>query len=373
MDEPVVSAPALRGHCQALLEALGVPPADAALVAETLVEADLRGVHSHGANLVALYVQRIRSGHIRPVTEVATVEDRGSTVLLDGGLGLGQVAGVAAVDLAVERARRHGLAGVTVRELTHLGALAFYSERAARQGVIALVLQNGPAFVPPFGGLTGVFSTNPFSYALPAAAHPPVVFDIATTAVAGNKILLAKKRGDERIPEGWATDRRGRPTTSTADASIDHLQWFGGHKGYGIAFLVEVLAGVLADSSFGRTEHTASPVHGKDRVAKGACFLAVDPAAFPRGESFATRLDALIDDVCSAEPAEGVDRVLVPGQLEHDLRARRLAEGIPLAAATRAELARFAEELGVAPLADVVTTAGTAEGGTGGPGERGHR
>jgi LDH2 family malate/lactate/ureidoglycolate dehydrogenase len=120
-------------------------------------------------------------------------------------------------------------------------------------------------------------------------------------------------------------------------------------------------------------EHTASPVHGKDRVAKGACFLAVEPAAFPHGESFATRLDALIDDVCSAEPAEGVDRVLVPGQLEHALRARRLAEGIPLAAATRAELARFAEELGVAPLADAVATAGIAEEGAGAPGERGQR
>lgn len=361
MEQVVVSAPDLRGSCQALLEALGVPAADAAVVAETLVEADLRGVHSHGANLMALYVQRIRSGQIRPASKVVTADDRGSTVLLDGGLGLGQVAGVAAIDLAVERARRHGLAGVTARELTHLGALAFYTERAARRGMIALVFQNGPAFVPPFGGLTGIFSTNPFSYALPAATHPPVVFDVATTAVAGNKILLAKKRGDERIPEGWATDRRGRPTTSAAEASIDHLQWFGGHKGYGIAFLVEVLAGVLADSSFGRTEHTASTLHGRDRVAKGACFLAIDPAAFPRGESFAARLDRLIEDVCGAEPAEGVERVLVPGQLEHELRARRLSEGIPLAAAIWAELVRYAEELGVAPLGSGTTAPGTQE------------
>lgn len=351
MDELVVSAEDLRVHCADLLQGLGVPAADAALVAASLVEADLRGVHSHGANLIALYVNRIRSGHIRAVTEVTTVEDRKTTVLLDGGLGLGQVAGVDAMDLASERAAEHGLAAVTVRELTHLGALAYYTERAARRGLVALVVQNGPAFVPPFGGLTGIFSTNPFSYALPAAAHPPVVYDVATTAVAGNKILLAKKRGDERIPEGWATDERGRPTTSAADASIDHLQWFGGHKGYGIAFLVEALAGVLADSSFGRTEHTDSPAHGKDRVAKGAFFLALDPDAFPRGAGFASRLDLLIDDVASAEPAEGVERVLVPGQLEHELRARRLAEGIPLAGATVDELARFATELGVAPLA----------------------
>jgi LDH2 family malate/lactate/ureidoglycolate dehydrogenase len=284
------------------------------------------------------------------VTDVRVVADNGSTVLLDGGLGLGQIVGIRATDLSVERAREYGLAAVSVRELTHLGALGFYTHRAAVQGVISLVVQNGPAFVPPYGGVTGLFSTNPFSYAFPASQEEPAVFDIATTAVAGNKILLAKKRGDPEIPAGWASDTQGRPTTDTEAASIDHLQWFGGHKGYGIAFFVEVMAGVLANSSFGRTEHTESPVHGKDRVAKGALFLAIDPARFPGGDEFGQRMDTLMRDVWSSEPAEGIEQVSVPGDIERTLRARRVREGIPLSTASLAELARIAGELGVEPL-----------------------
>jgi LDH2 family malate/lactate/ureidoglycolate dehydrogenase len=349
VPDPVVSAGALRRHSQALFVALGVPGADAAAVADTLVEADLRGVHSHGANLMALYVDRIRAGQIKAVTKVVTLRDDGSTVVLDGGLGLGQIAGIRATDLAVERARSHGIAQVAVRELTHLGALGYYSLRAAAAGCVALVVQNGPAFVPPFGGVTGLFSTNPFSYAFPADQEDPVFFDIATTAVAGNKIILAKKR-HETIPPGWAGDNRGRPTTSAADASIDHLMWFGGHKGYGIAFFVEVMAGVLADSCFGRTENSASDVKGKDRVAKGASFLALDVSRFAGESSFGARMDRLIRDVRSSEPAEGQDRVYVPGEIEHRLRTERLSSGIPLAAAVVAELNRFAADLGVEPL-----------------------
>jgi len=350
VPDPVVTAGALRRHCQELFVALGVPGADAASVADTLVEADLRGVHSHGANLMALYVDRIRAGQIKAVTKIVSLRDDGSTVVLDGGLGLGQIAGIQAIDLAVERARSHGIAQVAVRELTHLGALGYYSLRAASAGCVALVVKNGPAFVPPFGGVTGLFSTNPFSYAFPAEEEDPVFFDIATTAVAGNKIILAKKRGDETIPPGWAGDDRGRPTTSAADASIDHLLWFGGHKGYGIAFFVEVMAGVLADSCFGRTENSASDVTGKDRVAKGASFLTLDVSRFAGETSFGARMDRLIRDVRSSAPAEGHDRVYVPGEIEHRLRAERLRNGIPLSAAVVAELTRFAADLGVEPL-----------------------
>jgi LDH2 family malate/lactate/ureidoglycolate dehydrogenase len=360
--EFVVSAKVLQDFCARLFVGLGVPPVDAEQVAGTLVDSDLRGVHSHGANLMSLYATRIRSGHIKPVTEVTVVGESGSSVQLDGGLGLGQISGIRATDLSVERAKEFGMSAVSVRELTHLGALGYYTRRAAEQGFISLVVQNGPAFVPPFGGVTGMFSTNPFSYAFPASEESPVVFDIATTAVAGNKILLAKKRGDREIPAGWASDSEGRPTTDTQAASIDHLQWFGGHKGYGIAFFVEVMAGVLANSSFGRTEHTESPVHGKERVAKGALFLSIDPASFPGGDQFGDRMDTLIRDVRSSEPAEGFERVLVPGDIERRLRDARLQDGIPLAPASVEELNRIAAELQVTPLDTTTTTATDTKG-----------
>lgn len=341
----------LRRLMEAVLAGHGVPPADAALVADNLLEADLRGVESHGCHLLALYVDRLRSGHLDPVTEVTTVRDDGSTALLDGGLGFGQVAGTAAMDLAVARARDHGTAAIAVRESTHLGALAYYTERAAAAGCVALAVQNGPTIVPPHGSVTPLLSTNPISYAVPAGEVPPIVYDAATTTVAGNRVLLAKKRGDASIPEGWANDDRGRPTTDTAAASVNRLQWFGGYKGYGIALLVELLAGVLADSSFGRTERTRSPLAGPQRIAKGYLFLALDVGRFVPVDDFRQRVDALVRDVASAEPADGVERVLVPGQLEHERRAARSRDGVPLSAALVDELDALAAEAGHPGLA----------------------
>jgi LDH2 family malate/lactate/ureidoglycolate dehydrogenase len=340
----------LRDVLAGILRALGAGPDDADTVAGLLVEADLRGVDSHGAHLMGLYVTRLRAGHIDPAARPRVVDDQGSTVLLDAGLGLGQIAGLEAARLLVERSGAHGVAAVAVREGTHLGALAAYTERVARAGRICLCFQNGPTVVPPYGSITQMFSTNPLSYAVPAGEEEPIVYDVATTAVAGNKLLLAKKRGDAVIPDGWANDERGRPTNDPGAASVNHLQWFGGHKGYGLALLVELLGGVLAGSSFGRTEHTASPARGRDRVAKGFVFLALDPARFMPLPDFAARVDTLIRDIRSGERAEGVDRILVPGELEHERRREREKNGIPLPAALRAEIDGYAAELSVPGL-----------------------
>ena len=344
-----IPAPRLRATIAGILEALDVAPLDAATVAELLVEADLSGVDSHGAHLVAMYVNRLRSGQIAPRAEVTVARDDGSTVWLDAGLGLGQPAGLQAMALAVERSAEHGVAAVSVREATHLGALGAYTRRGAEAGRICFCFQNGPNVVPPFGGVTSLFSTNPLSYAVPTAHEPTIVFDIATTAVAGNKVLLAKKRGDATIPDGWANDEQGRPTTDAAAASVWHLQWFGGHKGFGLGLLVEILGGVLAGSSYGRTEHTASPVHGRDRVAKGFTFLALDPERFIGRDELRRRVDELIVDVRTSEPAEGVERIVLPGEPEHHRRLERARDGIPLPHALVTELDGFAAELG-APL-----------------------
>jgi LDH2 family malate/lactate/ureidoglycolate dehydrogenase len=350
-DTQLIPSDRLRQQLQALLETYGVPADEAAIVVDNLVEADLRGVDSHGAHLMALYAARLSSGHLRPTTKVSVVRDDGSTVLLDGGLGFGQVAGIQAMDLACERAKEHGTAAVTVKESTHLGALAYYTLRAAARGCFAMAFQNGPTFVPPFGGTTGIFSTNPFSYAIPAGEERDVVYDVATTAVAGNKILLAKKRGDTTIPEGWANDAQGRPTTDAQAASVDHLQWFGGHKGFGLGFLVEVLAGVLTDSCYGRTENSASALVGRDRIAKGYLFWALDVNRYLPEPEFRARVDTLIRDVRSSDRAEGVARVYVPGEIEHERRDVRLREGIPLPTALVAELDQLASAAGLGPLA----------------------
>lgn len=345
-----IEASRLRDYCTGILEGLGVPEDQAAIVATSLVEADLRGVASHGSNLVALYVSRIREGSMQPRTEIRILADDGTTLQLDGGLGPGQVAGLHAIDQAIERALRHGVGAVSVRESTHLGALGYYTLRAAERGVFAMAFQNGPTIVPPFGGVTPLFSTNPFSYAIPAGEEAPVVLDIATTAVAGNKLILARKRG-ESIPEGWAADEHGVPTTDPNRASLEGLQWFGGHKGFGIAFLVELLAGVLTNSSFGRTERSASPFVGKARVAKGYLFLTLDVSRFLPLTEFRKRVDELIRDMRRCERAVGVDRIYAPGEIEHLRRLENLREGIPMAEGVIAELEAFGRDFGMGSLA----------------------
>jgi LDH2 family malate/lactate/ureidoglycolate dehydrogenase len=346
----LVREASLRSQLERLLGALGVPGDQAAIVADNLVEADLRGVDSHGAHLMALYHGRVRSRHLRPVTTVTTLDDQGSTVRLDGGIGFGQVAGVAAIDLAVERARTHGTATVSVRELTHLGALGYYTMRAAAQGFFAMAFQNGGTIVPPFGGTSALFSTNPFSYAVPAGVEPDIVYDIATTAAAGNKILLARKRGDASIPEGWANDERGLPTTDPNAASIFQLQWFGGHKGFGIGLLVEIMAGLLADSSFGTTEHSESELTGADRITKGATFVALDVQRFLPLDQFRAHVDHLIADVHASALAPGTERIYVPGELEAARREQRLRDGIPLPTSLVDELDAMAAALDCPPL-----------------------
>ena len=341
-----VPAARLRVTIAGVLEALDVPAADATTVAELLVEADLGGVDSHGCHLLTMYVERLRAGHIRPRAEITVERDDGATVWLDAGLGLGQLAGLRAMELAVERSGEHGIAAICVREATHLGALGAYTRRGAEAGRISFCFQNGPTVVPPFGGITALFSTNPLSYAVPTGREPTIVYDIATTAVAGNKVLLAKKRGDATIPAGWANDEHGRPTTDTDAASVWHLQWFGGHKGFGLGLLVEILGGVLTGSSYGRTEHTDSAVHGRDRVAKGFTFLAIDPDRFVGRDELRRRTDELIVDIRTSERAEGVDRIWMPGEPEHERRIQRERDGIPLPPPLIAELDAIASELG---------------------------
>ena len=347
----LISADDLRAGLAGILRGHGVPADQADVVAGLLVEADLRGVDSHGAHLMSMYATRLASGDIKPATTIGTISDDGSTVHLDGGLGFGQIAGLEAARLVAERAAEHGVAAVAVRESTHLGALGAYTSRVADAGYICLCVQNGPTFVPPFGGITALFSTNPLSYAIPAGTEPAIVYDIATTAVAGNKVLLAKKRGDKTIPAGWAADDQGRPTTDTAAASVRHLQWFGGHKGFGLALLVELLAGVLAGSSFGTTERTASPLHGDVRVAKGFVLVAIDPSRFMPTADFRASVDTLIREIREGERAPGIDRIWLPGEPEHVRSLERSRDGIPLPVPLLDELDRLAADVGASPIA----------------------
>src|SRR5687768_13000837 len=228
-----VSAARLRALIARLFEGGGVPAEDAALVAEVLTEADLRGVESHGSTRVAGYLSMIKLGLLNARPKIQVVRDLPSTAMLEGDNAFGIVVARRAMQMAMDKATTTGIACVTVRNVSHTGLVGFYTMMAARAGLIGVSMNNGPAILPPFGGTTPTYATNPFSFAVPAGKRDPIVLDMATSVVAGGKLRLAAKKGAP-IPPDWALDREGRPTTDPVEA-IQHgfMQWAGGYKGFG--------------------------------------------------------------------------------------------------------------------------------------------
>ncbi len=327
----------LRAFIARLLEALRVPSEDAATVAEVLVEADLRGVESHGSTRVAGYASMIGRGLLNPMPTVLVLKDTETTAMLEGDRAFGMVVARRAMELAMAKAKAWGLGCVTARNVTHTGMIGFYPMMAARRGLIGISCNNGPTILPPFGGTTPTLATNPLSVAFPSGDTEPIVLDMATSMVAAGRMRLAAKKGTP-IPEGWALDRHGVPTTDPGEA-IFHgfLQWAGAYKGFGLATVVEVLGGVLSGGLFGR-DVPAMKAFGTDPLVTSGFYLAVDPERFmPLGE-FRARVDRLVAQIKSSERAAGVDEVFVAGEIEARRKAEREVSGIPISGVVHREL-----------------------------------
>ena len=346
----LVREPELRAHLERLLDALGVPADQAPIVADSLVEADLRGIDSHGSQLMALYATRVRSGDLRPVTTVTTLDDQGSTVRLDSALGFGQVAGTAAMDLAVERALEHGVATVTVRELTHLGALGVLHAARGRTRLRGVRVPERTDDRPALRRHDRRVLDEPVLVRGARRSRTADRLRHRDHCRGGQQDPAREKRGDAAIPAGWANDDRGVPTTDPNAASIHQLQWFGGHKGFGLGMLVEIMSGLLADSCYGTVENTESGLAGRERVAKGCGFVALDVRRFLPLDEFRARVDRLVRDCHESALAPGTERIYVPGEIEAQRRAERLRDGIPLSTALVAELDELAASLERPPL-----------------------
>lgn len=345
-----VPADRLRAFAGAVLQSAGVPAADAAIVAETLVEADLRGVHSHGVMLLSLYVKRLQAGLVRAQAEMATVAEGPAFAVVDAHNSLGQVAGVRAMDLAIRKARESGVGVVGVAHSTHFGAAAYYALRATAQNMIGVAITNTLPLMPPVGGAQPIVGNNPVAYAIPARRFPPVVLDIATSVVARGKIRAAMGRGD-RIPLGWGTDRRGVPTDRPEEVMAGGMLLpAGGHKGFGLAMIFDLLCGPLTGASWSAgTAGLALPEHARPQDI-GHMFHAFDVGRFRPLRAFEDEVDRYIDTVHAAPRAPGVDRLYVPGEIECETAEVRRRDGIPLDAYVLADLGRLAAECEVAPI-----------------------
>lgn len=341
MPHILVQADALAAFATAVLGAHGVPEADAALLADTLVTAELWGHASHGMLRLTPYVRKLRTGAMSAVTTVTTVRDLGAVVVLDGGHGIGQVVTQRAVDLGVERARRHGVSAVGVRDSGHFGTAAYFTRRAAEAGCVALLATNASPAMAAWGGRVKSVGTNPWSIAAPAGEHGVLVLDLANTAAARGKIHLAAERG-EPIPEGWAADADGNPTTDPAAALDGLILPMAGPKGYVIAFMMDVLAGVLTGSAFG--DAVAGPFDPDRRSGAGHLLLTIDVAALADPAEYARRVETLVRDTRSGPRAPWAPHILVPGEIEDRNRRENSARGISLAPATWDSLAELAAQ-----------------------------
>jgi ureidoglycolate dehydrogenase (NAD+) len=315
-----------RGLCLASLAELGLARDQAEIVADCALFASLRGLDTHGVIFVLpQVVDCLHRGAMLRDAQVGTIRESATTAVLKGNGAPGAVVGVRAMDLAIAKAKSHGLGAVTAFNSHHFGAASYYPVRALAHGMVGLTMCNAGANVVPYGGLRPLHGTNPIAYAVPAGEEPPIVLDIATSAAAAGQIAKAARHGHS-IPLGWALDPEGRPTTDPAVAKL--LLPFGGHKGYGLGLLVDVLTAALAGSEIGRLVDQRNIT--AEAGGQSLLMLAVNVGHFVQLETFTSRVDELIRDAHATPPAEGFAKVLVPGDLERQQEEARRREGIPL-------------------------------------------
>ena len=332
-----------------IFAACGMSSEDAALLAHTLVASDLRGIHSHGVLRVPDYAAKLTTGGVDPRGMPRVVREGGSVLVVDSGNSMGQIGSTFAMRRATDVARMTGIAAVALRGSNHCGALDHYARMALAHDMIGIAMTNALPTMAPWGGKDKIVGINPLAVAIPAGDERPPVLDIAFGATAHGKIRVYQQKG-QALPEGWAFDEDGVPTTDTTKALAGLIRPIGDFKGVGLAMVTGILASLLSGAGYGL--ETGNMVDGALAGADGQFFLALDVAAFEDVERFKSRVDKIVHEVHASRRAAGVERLFMPGEMEADFDAKYRREGIPLNDRTLADIAAVARERGVAAPAD---------------------
>jgi hydroxycarboxylate dehydrogenase B len=349
MPDTMITADRLRDYAAAILRAAGSAQAEADLVADHLVGANLRGHDSHGIGLIPIYVRNLKNGALRANQHARLVQDSGAIAVWDGNMGFGQVIASEACADAIERSGEHGVALFALRNTHHVGRVGAYGAQAVAGGRVFIAFVNvitPNARAAPFGGKTGRYGTNPICIAFPATREEgPVLLDFATTGVAAGKIRVAYNSG-KPLPPGMLIDGEGNPTTNAADffEGAGCMLSFGAHKASGLALACELLAGALSGS--GAIQQSRL---GKPAIQNGMFAIVIDPARFGALDAIRAETDAVLDWVKSASPTPDTDAVKVAGDPEFHTMGNRNAEGIPVDSGTWKELNEAAASVGVGP------------------------
>ena len=344
---PKFTAEQLRKITEDIFEAAGVPKTESEIVSQHLVEANLAGVDSHGVIRIPQYVKAIQTGKITPGAPLKVIQETPSSTLINGNRGFGQVIAQQAMSVAIKKARRNVISAVSVYNCNHVGRLASYTMMAADEEMIGMMMVNaggGGQTVAPFGGIARRLATNPISIAVPTGKTNPIVLDIATSVAPEGKIRAMRNRG-EQVKEGWIIDHNGRPTTNPNDfyrppkGALLPLGGAAGHKGFGLGFIIDILAGGL--SGAGCSKKNAEP------PGDGILIIVIDIQRFTPLDAFLDSVVELVEYVKSSPTAPGFDEILVPGEPEFRERKKRLKSGIFIDETTWRQIKEIIEELGI--------------------------
>jgi len=342
---PTVPAAELTHFCEQILQGGGVPPHKAEVTAACLVASNLRGVDSHGIQLLPFYIDQLLAGEMDAHTDGEVISEAGSCLKFDGKNGIGQWVAEICCGHAVRIASRQGMAMVVARESNHFGAAAWWAQKMRAAGQIGIVMCNASPLVPPWQGKQGRTGTNPICMSVPG----PWLLDMATTTVAAGKVFKAFLNHQPEIPAGWAFNSEGVPTTDTAEAYKGMLMPLGGYKGSGLAMMVEILCSVLSGGAMA-DEVGGIRFRGKT-VRVSQMYMAIDVARFMPLPEFTARVEKLVALMKSTPTAPGYDEVMVAGDPEWRTEAERRKHGIPIADGNWDALSKAAQRVGVAPPA----------------------
>ncbi|WP_317944068.1 ureidoglycolate dehydrogenase [Carnobacterium maltaromaticum] len=326
LEMVLVTESELHELIQKKLEKAGLSSLHANTVAETLAFADARGIHSHGAVRVDYYAERIAKGGSNLTPNFKFNQTGPSTGIFEADNGVGHYASNEALKEAIRLAKETGIGVVGVHQMGHSGALAYFVKQAAEADMIALSVCQSDPMVVPFGGAEPYFGTNPIAFAAPRKDHTPVVFDMATTVQAWGKILDARARNVD-IPDTWAVDGSGNPTTNPHE--VKALLPIAGPKGYGLMMMVDILSGTLLGLPFGK--HVSSMY--TDITAGrnlGQLHIIINPSFFTDLDKFKADVNQMVEELHKTKPASGFDQVLYPGELSEIVSEKYKKEGIPI-------------------------------------------
>jgi len=355
-----VRAETLKDFCVQVFDKLDVPEEDARITADVLVQANLRGIDSHGVARLVRYVNGLRDGVMLARPEVRVVTETPTTLTLDAGAGLGQPVSFGAMKAAIDKAREYGSGFATVRNSNHYGIAGYYAMMALDQDMIGFSTTNAAVLVVPTFGRDAMYGTNPIALAVPAGEERPFVMDMATSTVPRGK-LEVYHRQEKALPKGWATDEHGVPTTDAGRVLDNFVKRAGGgllplggageelsgYKGYGMGLMVEILSAVLPGAAFLTAVYPKDPGRKPLPANIGHFFGAWRLDAFRPTDGFKDDMDKFIRELKNGNLAEGQTRIYLHGEKEFEEADRRSSQGIPLGAKVEASLKQVATELGV--------------------------